>query len=251
MPVHDRESGNPAPLPNRVVGSGKRACALLALLLTLGLLLSTSWGCGPGQTTEDDARVAEVRQAIQYLSDMSSFPFQIRLETWVSVTGYTAYGEETGSGEVAGDDFTVELTRWSPEGEGRYTLSSREGELAWQEGETSREIGERELPSPLFRPRRFLVLFAKYSRVEGQSREERDGIACRVYDLEYDPGLVAEALSIPGMEYFSNLDFQLRGRLWVVEGSSRPVAMNLEVTGLDRIEKLQRLRLSFTFLPRE
>lgn len=238
-------------MPNRVVGAGKRACALLALLLLLVLLLSTSGGCGQGHTPEDDARVAEVRQAIQYLSAMSSFLFQVRLETWVSVTGYTAYGEETGSGEVAGDDFTVELTRRSPEGEGKYTLSSREGELTWQEGETSREIGERELPSPLFRPRHFLVLFAKYRRVEFRGREERDGTAFRVYDLEYDPGLAAEALSIPAMEYFSKLDFQLRGLLWVEEGSSRPVAMNLEITGLDRVEKLQRLRLSFTFLPQE
>lgn len=190
-----------------------------------------------------------MKAALESLSSLASFSYRTRLETWVGVSGYTAYGEERGEGALDGDDFMVEMTRTSPEGEERYTVSFREGTFFLRRDGLEKPAEGSEVPGPLHRPRSFLELFSRYREIREEGEEECQGEKCRVFRLEYDPSLAADILPAQAEEYFSNLDFRLGGRIWLSGLSPYPVALSLELTGLDRVEKLQRLRLAYTFQP--
>lgn len=219
------------------------------LWLALFLAIALSCGCGQGSNRGEGPPEAQVRQCLQDLASRPSFSFRVRLETRVGVSGYEVIGEEEGEGTVAGEDFSVVLTRRSPEEEADYTFSSRGGIFYLAEGGVEKEVQERDLPSPLYAPRRFLEVFSTFHGMEEEDREARDSISCRVFRLEYDPSLSAEILPVRAMEYYTNLEFQLRGWVWVDDASFSPVAMTLELIGLDRVEKLQRLRQVFSFQP--
>lgn len=190
-----------------------------------------------------------VEAALRDLSSLDSFPFRLRQETRVGVSGYTACGEERGEGVLEGEDFTMEMERISPQGEERYAVSFREGGYYLQREGTERPAEGSEVPGPLLRPRDFIEIFSRYKHAREENEEDYQGLRCRVFSLEYDPSLALQALPEQAKEYFSNLDYSLQGKLWLGDGSTYPVAMSLELIGLDGVEKLQRLRLECTFQP--
>lgn len=218
-------------------------------LLLLALIPVCAGGCGGHHPAAGISLQAEVSSALTELSASNSFSFRLRMETWVGVSGYTVYGEERGEGSLEGDDLTLEILRISPEGEDRFTISRREGDYFLLRDGLERPADASEVPGPLFRPREFLALFSRFRDVREEGEEEREGEICRVFRLDYDHSLALEALPPQAKEYFTNLDYELSGRLWLGERSPYPVAISLELTGLDPTERLQRLRMVFTFQP--
>ncbi len=236
--------------PRSTAGKRWRHRKFLSLsLLLLALIPVCAGGCGSRPSAVEETLDAEVRSALTELSASNSFSFRLRMEIWVGVSGYTVYGEERGEGSLEGDDLTLEILRISPEGEDRFTISRREGDYFLLRDGLERPADGSEVPGPLFRPREFLALFSRFRDVREEGEEEREGEICRVFRLDYDPSLALEALPPQAKEYFTNLDYELSGRLWLGERSPYPVAISLELTGLDPAERLQRLRMVFTFQP--
>ncbi len=228
-----------------------RGTPLLLLPLLLLLALASCAGCGNGTSPGEGDGGEPVRSALRDLSSRTRLSYRTRLETRVGVYGYTAQGEERGEGLLDGEDFRVKTTRVSPEGEETYTLSSREGGFFLERDGVERPAVGSEMPGTLQRPRVFLELFSRFIQVGEEGRETYQGRECLAFRLEYDPSLAFDVLPGQAREYFSNLDYRLQGRAWLDEASLFPVALTLELTGLDRVEKITRLQLVFTFQPLE
>lgn len=216
----------------------------MSILLALG-------GCGRSPNIGDEAWEEEIKSSLAGLASLDSFRYRFRLETWIGVSGYTVYGDETGEGFIRGNDFTTKVVRTSPEGEEEFTISCREEKFFLEKNGEENPAEGSEIPGLLHRPRSLLELAAGYKSTQREGEDEYEGLACRRYLLEYEDSLAPEILPSPAQEYFSNLDFSLQGRIWIriSDDSPLPAAIRLELIGLDRVEKLQRLRLVFTFQP--
>jgi len=239
-------SERPCPKAKARSGLSRLRRPLFPVLLAL---LACSSGCVNRLPAPERTSGEVVEAALRGLSSLGSFPFLVRQETRVGVSGYTAWGEERGEGVLEGEDFTVEMTRISPQGEERYAISFREGGYYLRREGTERPAEGSEVPGPLLRPHDFIEIFSKYKHAREGNEEDYQGLRCRVFDLEYDPSLALQAIPEQAKEYFSNLDYSLQGKVWLGDGSPYPVAMSLVLIGLDRVEKLQRLRLDCTLQP--
>ncbi|MEW6553352.1 MAG: hypothetical protein AB1384_03570 [Actinomycetota bacterium] len=210
-------------------------------VLLVALLAAVS-GCGAGESEEEAAWRQEVDSSLRGLKDARSFRYLTHLETWIGVSGQSVFGDETGEGLYRDGDFSVSITRTSPEGEERLELSSGDGGYYLREADAWSAIPPGSAPSPLHDPAVAVELASSYGSVSLQREEERSGVGCRRYLLRLESGRAREALTGAAWSYFSSLSFELSCTLWVCDASAPPVALQIEVVGSDPRESLQRYR---------
>ncbi len=196
-----------------------------------------------------DPERQEVASSLSAWRSLESYDFRINLETRVGVSGYEVSGVESGEGSFRGGDFSVTVRRTSPEGEEAFVILSRKGVLFRQDGGEEREILESELPNPLYRPQYILDMTAGYRSLSKQGEEDVEGRQCRVYELGLGDERAADALPPRAWAYFSSLDYTLRAFLWINDPARPPVSLRLVLSGTDRVERLERLRMTLTFTP--
>jgi hypothetical protein len=216
-----------------------RLCVIPILLVTL---LMVAAGCGSRAGEDDAPWRQEVDGSLRALEDASSYRYLIRLETWIGVSGQSVYGDEKGEGSYRDGDFSVAITRTSPEGEEYVVYASQEGEYYLQEGDTWTSITPSGAPSPLYDPEVLVKLLSSYGSILLQGEEELSGVACRRYLLHLGSEKARTALTKTAWSYFSSLGFELSCTLWVSDDSAPPVALQIEVVGSDNQESLQRYR---------
>jgi len=216
-------------------------CRIIPLLL-VALLLAAAAGCGSQAGEDDAAWRKEVDGSLHSLENARSFLYRIHLETWIGVSGQSVYGDERGEGSYREGDFSVDITRTSPEGEESLAFSSQDGEYYLREGEAWSAITPSDTPSPLYNPEVVVKLLSSYGSVSLQGEEERSGTDCRRYLLRLDSGGARAALTEIAWSYFSSLSFELNCTLWVSDASMPPIAFQIEVAGSDPQESLQRYR---------
>jgi len=226
--------------------SARRTVMPLVLLITAALVCSCLPGCGDSDSTQESAWREEVNGSLAGLEESNAYHYHLILERWVSVSGQSVYGDESGEGSYLDRDFSIELARNSPAGGESLVVSSWQGDLYLRENDAWRAIGEEELPSPLYDPGAFLDLVKTYGGISLQGEEERGGLECRRYLLQLNGDLAQEALSSRAWSYYSNLRYELRCKVWIGDVVSPPVSLELEVVGFDPEESLQRYRLLAT-----
>lgn len=224
----------------------RRAVMPLVLLITAALVCSCLPGCGGPDSTQESAWREEVNGSLAGLEESNAYHYHLILERWVSVSGQSVYGDESGEGSYLDGDFSIDLSRNSPAGEESLVVSSWQGDLYLRENDAWRAIGEEELPSPLLDPRTFLDLLKTYGEISLQGEEKRGGLECRRYLLQLSGDLAQRALSPRAWSYYSNLRYELRCRAWISNAASPPASLELELVGFDPEESLQRYRLLST-----
>lgn len=205
-------------------------------------------GCGEGNPSVAPER-QEVESSLSAWRSLESYDFRIRLETMVGVSGHEVGGAENGEGSFRGGDFSVRVKRASPEGEDNFVILSRNGALFRQREGEEREIPVSELPNPLYRPQNLLDMVDDYLSLSEEGEEEMEGARCRLYELVLPEERAADVLPARAWAYFSSLDYSLRALLWISDPSRPPAALRLVLSGTDRVEKLERLRMTLTFTP--
>lgn len=222
---------------------------LLALAIPAILILATFSGCGSPSPSPEPQWREEVADSLLALETATSYRYHLSLENWVGVSGQSVYGDEKGEGSWLQGDFSAQLLRTSPAGDGTIAVTSKEGRLYLQEDNAWLIIKMEEIPNPLCDPRRFPALASGYGSISLEGDEERGGKACRRYLLQLDSDLARDALGPRTWSYFSSLRYELNCRIWVSDPSAPPASMRLEVVGFDPDESLQRYRLVATLDP--
>ncbi len=205
------------------------------------LLLAITAGCGSRATEDEAAWRQEVDGSLRSLENASSFGYRIHLETWIGVSGQSVYGDEKGEGLYRDGDFSVAITRTSPEGEEMMVFSLQKGEYYLREGDTWTTTSSGAL-SPLYDPGVLLKLLTSYGSLSLQGEEKISGTDCRRYLLRLGSEEARTALTETAWSYFSPLSFELSCTLWVSDASAPPAALQIEVVGSDPQESLQRYR---------
>ncbi len=211
------------------------------LLLAAVLLCALAPGCGG--TDEDAAWRQEVDGCLRALEGSRSFRYRTHLETWIGVSGQSVYGDEKGEGAYRDGDFSVDITRTSPAGEESLAFVSRDGEYWLREGGAWSAADLSRAPNPLYDPARLGELLSSYGSLTLQGEEERSGVTCRRYLLRLGEDRARDTLTETAWSYFSSLRYELAATLWVSDASAPPAAVQVEVTGFDPQESLQRYRL--------
>lgn len=211
-------------------------------LLLMALLLALVAGCGNRASKVEDSWKEEVETSVRALEDVSSCSYRMHLETWIGVSGQSVYGDERGVGLCRDGDFSVTITRTSPEGEENLAVSKQEEEYYLREGDAWTAITPSGVPSPLYDPEVVVELLSSYGSVSLQGEEERSGATCRRYLLRLGSEEARTALTDTAWSYFSSLSFELSCTLWVKDASAPPVALQFEIVGSDSQESLQRYR---------
>ncbi len=220
-----------------------------ALFLVSALLAAGVSGCGTQPRDGEAAWQDEVDSSLERLEEQHAFRYRTHLETLIGVSGQSVYGDEKGEGSFLEGDFSVSITRTSPEGEQDLVLASVVEEFLLQEGDAWRPVTAQDIPSPLYDPRYLLELVSSFGSVALEGEEERGGEICERYLLQLGSGKAREAVNERAWSYFSSLDYELNCRLWIAEVSAPPVCLRLEVAGFDPQESLQRYRVVFTMEP--
>jgi hypothetical protein len=211
-------------------------------LLLVALLFAAVAGCGSQAGEDEAAWREEVDGSLQSLENARSFLYRIHLETWIGVSGQSVYGDEKGEGSYRDGDFSVDITRTSPEGEESLAFFSQDGEYYLREGEAWSPITASDTPSPLYDPEVLVELLSSYGSISLQGEEEISSTDCRRYLLHLGSEDARAALTETAWSYFSSLSFELSCTLWVSDASLPPVAFHIEVVGSDPQESLQRYR---------
>jgi hypothetical protein len=215
-------------------------CIIPFILVTL--LLALTAGCGSRAGEDEAAWRQEVDGSLRSLEGATSFSYRIRLETWIGVSGQSVYGDEKGEGLYRDGDFSVAITRTSPEGEENLAFISQGGEYYLREGDTWTTITSSGAPSPLYDPGVLVKLLTSYGSLSLQGEEKLSGTDCRRYLLHLGSEEARAALTETAWSYFSHLSFELSCTLWVSDAAAPPAALQIEVVGSDPQESLQRYR---------
>jgi hypothetical protein len=218
----------------------------LVLLISAAFVCACIIGCGSTSSTQESTWREEVNSSLASLDESAVYHYHLKLERWVSVSGQSIYGDESGEGSYLDHDLSIDILRNSPAGEENLVVSSWQGELYIRENGLWRAIDSEELPSPLYDPRTFLDLVRTYGEISLEGEEERGGLDCRRYLLLLSGDLAREALSSGAWSYYPQLRYELRCRIWACDPSLPPVSVELEVVGFDPEESLQRYRLLAT-----
>ena len=219
---------------------------VLIILISAAFICACVTGCGSPSSTQESTWREEVNGSLAALDEPAAYHYHLSLERWVSVTGQSVYGDESGEGSYLDQDFSINLLRNTPAGAENLVVSSWQGELYIQENGLWRTIDEEELPSPLYDPRAYLDLVKTYGGISLEGEEESGGLDCRRYLLLLISDMAREALSSRAWSYYPQLRYELRCRIWVYDPSLPPVSLELEVVGFDPEESLQRYRLLAT-----
>jgi len=215
--------------------------ALAALFLSLFLN-----GCGTPSPSQESQWRHDVDASLRELKAATSYHYRINLENWIGVSGQSIYGDQKGEGSFANSDFSLELLQQSPSGDESSSLLSYQGRTYLKDAGEWREAKAEDLPSPLCDPRRFLEIASSYDSVQLEGEEGRSGAGAQRYLLKTGSDRARMAFSTLGWSYFSQLRFEINCRLWVSQSSLPPLSIQLEVTGFDGEESLQRYRLLAT-----
>ncbi len=187
--------------------------------------------------------------SLENLQGSEAFRYHIHLETWVSVSGQSVYGDEKGDGAYADGEFSVSITRTSPSGEESLAVAYLEDELLLQEDGAWRSIAVEEAPSPLYDPQHFIDLVSAYGSLSLEGEEEISGQRYRRYLLQLGGDKARDALSGSTWSYFSPMAYELNCSIWVSDSAAPPSSLQLEVVGFDSHERLRRYRLLATMEP--
>ncbi|MBC7247071.1 MAG: hypothetical protein H5T73_04740 [Actinobacteria bacterium] len=223
------------------------APALIAALLLLQVQYAGGCGSSPVEPAEG-AREA-VEASLRALHERAAYRFQLEVQTWIGVSGYTVYGDEKGEGFLEDGEFSLSVLSSSPAGEEILTIFSQEGAVYSKENGETKAIDPGDMPNRLYDPRNFTKVLTEYGDPVSEGVQVDGGATFRVYLLELSSARAQDILSGPAWEYFSNLRFEVRCRVWVGEGSAPPARLVLELVGYDPQESLQRYRSLITLRP--
>lgn len=214
------------------------------LALLLSLLVAFPAGCGKQIPTQEDTWREEVASSLQRLRESEAFRYRLEVQSTVSVSGQSTGGGEHCEGSFLEGNFALDLKRDSPGGEESLSFMCREGKFYVRDGEAWRAAETGEVPIPLCDPRLCADLLSGFTGVNLEREEERGGTPCRLFFLSLDAGRAREAVSTLAWSYFSGLRYEMAGRVWVGNPSDPPVSLQLELTGYDAVESLQRYRVA-------
>ncbi len=226
--------------------SAPRRILLFALLFTLPLIAT---GCGRQPSGAEDRDREVVEASLRALGMSPAYRFRLEVETWIGVSGYTVYGNEKGEGFVEGGEFSISVLRSSPTGEETITILSQDGLVYSKEGSGVKVIDAGDMPNRLYDPRNFPEVLSGYGTPVSEGEEESGGATFHVYLLALSGDRAQDILSSAAWEYFRNLRYESKCRVWVREASSPPAKLVLELAGYDPQEGLQRLRSQITLTP--
>lgn len=212
-------------------------------------LLFVMLGCGnPAVAPQEQDRQA-VDSSLRALYESSTYRFRLEVETWVGVSGYTVYGSERGEGFLEEGEFSLSVLRSSPAGEEILTIFSQDGLLYSKEDGEIWPVAEEDLPNRLYDPRNLPEVLSAYGMPVREGEEENSEAILRVYRLDLGSDRARDILSGAAWEYFCNLRFELKCRVWVGDASSPPAKLSLELAGYDPQEGLRRYRSLITLTP--
>ncbi|OFW56486.1 MAG: hypothetical protein A2Y75_10085 [Candidatus Solincola sediminis] len=217
--------------------------------LAVMLLSVTLIGCGSPPPSREAQQRLDIDASLHELRAAPSYRYRINLENWIGVSAQSISGVQNGEGSFANDGFALELLQKSPAGETNNSVLSFEGKVYVGEGGEWQEVGIEGLPSPLCDPRNFLEIASSYSSMQLEAEEEKGGINTRRYLLKPNTDKARLAISSLGWSYFSQLRFEIDCRIWIPQPPASPPALQIEITGFDPVESLQRYRLSATLEP--
>lgn len=187
--------------------------------------------------------------SLRALRESAAYRFSLETETWIGVSGYTVHGSEKGEGFLENGEFSLSVLLTSPAGEETLTIFSQESALYNKADGEIKTIAPGDMPNRLYDPRNFTQVLSEYGTPVREGEEDLGGATFAIYLLELPPGRAQDILSSAAWEYFRNLRFEVRCRVWVGEGSAPPARLVLEVVGCDPQEGLQRYRSLTTLTP--
>jgi hypothetical protein len=158
------------------------------------------------------------------------------------VSGQSVYGDEKSEGSYLDGAFSASIARTSPAGDESLVFYGQGKDYYLREGDTWSAISPSQAPSPLYDPTLLFRLLSSYNAVSFQGEEDRSGIACRRYLLRLGNDQAHAVMSESAWSYFSSLNYDLSCTLWVSDASKPPCSLQLEISGLDPRESLQRYR---------